>query len=252
MDNGQGKTTPATLGLMRSKQASVRVLAFLGASERFVKSPTYPTTYPSLLGFHQFYWASELAIGLLTTEQVADIEASTLSIAQVLTGQIVLYATEMGVDASIIAFAAATPSNDLYYPTASELQELSIASGAGLRPWFMEPYADGIVTAATPYRSDSILQQITAFCSRETELANLLITMKLATPSYPNPNDLPLNAVEIRIDGDLYGVIRRDLIVRYRDDKILITVPVDALKTLLVTAREIDFSLNAARVMGGF
>jgi hypothetical protein len=84
-------------------------------------------------------------------------------------------------------FASTTPSNDLYFPTDDELAELSIASGAGLMDWFMEPHGDGLVTAARPFRSDSMLEQITAFCRTGSGGANFLITMDLVTPSYPNP-----------------------------------------------------------------
>ncbi len=76
--------------------------------------------------------------------------------------------------------------------------------------------------------------------------------MDLATPSYPNPDDLPLEAVELTIDGQLHSIGRRALTLRYGDDKIFITVPIEALKTDLTRALEIDFRLDAARVMGGF
>lgn len=231
--------------------ASSCAYAFLGGRERFVDSPYYPTS-PSLLGFHQFYGNPERGSDMLTAEQVTEIETSTLSIAQALTGQIVLYAIEMGVDARIVAFASATPSDGLYFPTTAELEELSIASGSGLTKWFMEPYGDGLVVAARPHRSDSMLDQITAFCSKSSGTASLLFTMDLATPSYPNPDDLPLHAVELTIDGQLHSIGRRDLTLRYGDDKIFITVPIEALKTGLTRAREIDFRLDSARVMGGF
>lgn len=225
--------------------------AFLGGQERFVVSPYYPTG-PNLLGFHQFYGNPDRGSEMLTAEQVAQIEKSTMSIAQVLTGQIVLYAIEMGVDPRVVAFATATPSDNLYYPTVVELEELSIVSGSGLRPWFMEPYGGGLVTAARPHRSDSMLQQITAFCPKESREANFLITMDLATPSYPNPNDLPLNAVEITIDGQPYRIDRKELNVRYTNGSILIAMPVERIKAQIIGAQKIDFDLDAARVMGGF
>ena len=232
--------------------ASSCAYAFLGGVDRFVDSPYLNhTKTPSLLGFHQFYVNSGRERDMLTAEQATEIESSTLSIAQILTGQIVHYAIEMGVDAGIVALASVTPSDDLYYPTAAELEELSIVSGSGLRQWLMEPYGDGLVTATKPYRSDSFLNQVTAFCSKGSGKASFLITMYL-NPSFAGPDDLPLDAVELTIDGQLYGIARNNLNVRFTDDTILITVPVEALKTRLVHAREIDFSLDAARVVGGF
>ena len=46
----------------------------------------------------------------MTPEQAAGIRASTLSLAQAITGQIVMYAVQMGIDPRIVAFASATPS----------------------------------------------------------------------------------------------------------------------------------------------
>lgn len=231
--------------------ASSCAYAFLGGRERFLDSPYYPTD-SSLLGFHQFYGNPERGSDILTAEQVTEIETSTLSIAQVLTGQIVLYAMEMGVDARIVAFASATPSDDLYYPTAIELEELLLVSGSGLGQWFMEPYGDGLVAAVKPNRSDSMLEQITAFCSKKSGKANLLFTMDLATPSYPNPDDLPLDAIELKFDEQQHSIQRRDLAVRYSDGKIMITAPIEPLKMELAHAQNIDFRLVGARVMGGF
>jgi hypothetical protein len=231
--------------------ASSCAYAFLGGKERFVDSPYYPTD-PNLLGFHQFFGGPERGTEMLTSDQVAEIKSSTLSVAQAIMGQIVLYAIEMGVDPRIVAFASATPSDDLYYPTPSELDEFSIASGEGLRPWFMEPYADGLVTAAKPHRSDSMMEQITAFCRKGDGAPHFLITMDLRTPSYPNPDDLPLNAVEITIDGQEHSIARQRLDVRYGGASIYITVPVGALKDRIGNATELGFHLEAARVMGGF
>lgn len=232
--------------------ASSCAYAFLGGEVRFVDSPYYPTQEPSLLAFHQFSDQRVRDDELLTREQVAAIEASTLSMAQAITGYIVLYAIQMGIDPRIVSLASATASEDLYYPSRQELAEMSIASGSGLGEWFMDPYNGGLVTAARPQRSDSMLQQITAFCSREYGEESFLITMDLLTPSYPNPDDLPLNAVRIEVDGVRYAAPRRDLEVRYRGDTIVVTVPVGGIASQITSAREISFSLDAPRVMGGF
>lgn len=230
--------------------ASSCAYAFLGGEVRFVESPYYPTE-GSRLGFHQFYGGNDGEAELITAEQAARIRASTLSVAQAITGQIVMYAVEMGIDPRIVAFASSTPSDDLYFPTAAEIAELQIASGSGLAAWFMEPYNAGLVTAARPSRSDSMLEQITMFCLGAGK-AWMLITMDLQTPSYPNPDDLPLKAVEVLIDGQLHVISRRALDVRYGDGLILIRAPMDGLAGLLSGARQIEFSLDAARVMGNF
>jgi hypothetical protein len=158
----------------------------------------------------------------------------------------------MGVDPSIVAFASATASDDLYYPSEQEIEELSIASGSGLSDWFMEPYGTGLVVAARPKRSDSMLEQVTAFCSTSDGRARLLFTMDLVTPSYPDPEDLPLKGIGIMLDDKRYLVGRDDLKLRYGDGKIFMTALVDGLKTLISAVDQISFTLEAARVMGGF
>lgn len=231
--------------------ASSCAYAFLGGRTRFVDSPYYPVE-GNLLGFHQFYGSPDRGADTLSTEQVSAIEASTLSVAQALTGQIVLYAMEMGIDPRIVAFASTTSSDELYFPSNSELEELGLATRDGLGAWFMEPYGEGLITAARPHRPTSLLEQVTAFCRDGSGEPRLLITMDLATPSYPNPADLPLNALELTIDDQQHRVPRSDLDVRYGDQSIFITAPVGPLATRLMEARTLAMRLDAARVMGNF
>jgi hypothetical protein len=230
--------------------ASSCAYAFLGGEVRFVESPYYPTNDASL-GFHQFYGGGEDNSDLVTAEQAAQIRSSTLSVAQAITGQILMYAVEMGIDPRVVAFASSTQSNDLYFPTADEIDELNIASGSGLAAWFMEPYSTGLVTAAKPRRSDSMLEQITMYCLNDRK-PMMMIIMDLRTPSYPNPDDLPLDAVEVVIDGQLHKITRRNLDVRYNGDMILIRASMIGLSDRFSSATQVEFSLDAPRVMGNF
>ena len=232
--------------------ASACAYAFLGGAVRFVDSPYYPTSESNILAFHQFFSSANHGDELLTPEQVAAVEASTISMAQALTGSIVLYAIDMGIDPRIVALASSTPSSGLYQPTPQQIEELSIASGSGLAAWFMEPYNGGLVTATTPQRSDSLLQQITAFCSRDLGEESFLITMDLVTPSYPDPDDLPLRAVVFEINGIPFIAPRHDLAVRYRGNTIVLTVRVGGIAPLITNASQIRFSLDAPRSMGNF
>lgn len=231
--------------------ASSCAYAFLGGKERFVAAGS-PGKLKGRLGFHQFYGNPDGGNDMLTAGQVSDIESSTLSIAQALTGQIVLYAVEMGIDPRIVAFASATSSDDLYYPTADELVDLTIASGTGLRDWFMEPYGDGLIAAVKPYQSTSLLRQVTAFCGTANGKPSLLITLTKATASYPEPADLPINAVDLTIDGELYKIPRKSLSIRYGPDEIFITFQIKNLEAVISSAQTLDFSLDAPRAMGFF
>ncbi|SNR68004.1 hypothetical protein SAMN06265378_11640 [Paracoccus sediminis] len=232
--------------------ASSCAYAFLGGEVRFVDSPYYPTEN-SRLGFHQFYrGSSEEGAEMLTSQQVAELRSSTLSVAQAVTGQIVLYAMEMGIDPRIVALAAATPSDSLYFPTAAEMEELSIASGKGLSTWFMEPYSDGLVTATRPNRSDSVLQQVTAFCSGPSGEPKLLIKMRMGSTGDPDPVRSYVNAILISVDSKTYAIPKSDLSIRYEGGSAFLTVPVVGLPSLLVSAHRLEFGIDAARVMGLF
>lgn len=231
--------------------ASACAYAFLGGLNRFVNSPYYPGS-GNLLGFHQFYGSSERGSDMLTPEQVEEIETTSFSVAQAITGKIVLYAVEMGVDPRIVAFASATPSNDLYYPTAAEIEEFSIASGSRLGAWRMKPYGDGVITSAEPSRSDSMLTAITAFCLRNSGAASFVIAMEQNPNSHPDPYNLPINAVDLSIDRQKHSISKRELSLKYEKGQVYITFSVEALKQIIVAATEIEVRLDAARVMGGF
>lgn len=232
--------------------ASSCAYAFLGGETRFVESEYYPTD-GNLIGFHQFYGETDRGAEMLSETEVSEIKATTLSTAQVITGEIVLYALEMGIDPRIVAFAAATPSDDLYFPAPSEIVDLNIATGRGLGAWFMEPYADGLVAAARPLAPDSMLQQVTAFCD-EGDGKQILISMDLVTPSYPKVENLPLNGVEIQVDGVKYNAARSQIDVRYNTvgDTVLIAVPVSGIANKIGSADHLRFNLDAPRVMGNF
>lgn len=232
--------------------ASSCAYAFLGGSTRFIDSPYYPN-HGNLLGFHQFYNSqAHDPQGMLSSAEVAEIESSAYSVAQIVTGGIVLYAMDMGVDPRIVAFASSTGSDDLYFPTPADVEELSIATMQGLGEWFMEPYGPGLITAVRPRRESSLLQQVTAFCLTRSRQPRLLLTMDHANPYFETAEDLPLHGVNVILDGAEHWIGREALDVRMADRRITISAPADWLVPHIDRLTHIAFRLDAARVMGGF
>ncbi len=225
--------------------------AFLGGATRFVDSAYYPND-ANLLGFHQFYSsrANDLE-GMLSRAEAAEIESSAYSVAQIITGGIV-YAMEMRIDPRIVAFASATRSDDLYYPTPSEVEELNIASTMGLGEWFMEPYGQGLVAAVRPRRESSLLQQVTAFCQARAHEPRLLLTMDHANPYVVSAADLPIYGLEVILNGAVHRIGREALDVRISSPTITISAPAGWLEARIDSLTHLGIRLDAARVMGGF
>jgi len=232
--------------------ASACAYAFLGGSTRFIDGPYYPND-GNLLGFHQFYTsrANDLE-GMLSRSEAAEIESSAYSVAQIITGGIVLYAMDMGIDPRIVAFASATRSDDLYYPTPSEVEELNIATTMGLGEWFMEPYGQGLVTAVRPRRESSLLQQVTAFCQARAREPRILLTMDHANPYFVSAADLPIYGLEVILNGTVHRIGREALDVRLSSPTITISAPAGWLETRIDSLTHLGIRLDAARVMGGF
>lgn len=226
--------------------------AFFGGVDRFVDSRPYFNTVRSVLGFHQF-WKDPEGSGMLTQSEVNALEGTTLSAAQVLTGQIVLYTMDMGVDPRIVTLANSAGADDLFLPTPDDLAKLRIITNAGLENWFLEPYGAGLVAAVRGGNKTSLFRQVTAFCSAsDSSQASLLIATDIE-PQYPDLDVLPLRALEIIIDGEATAVARQELTLRVSNGKLNITAPLSPFqRERLLEARHIKFNLDAANAMGNF
>lgn len=225
--------------------------AFLGGVARFVDSPYYVTP-GSRIGFHQF-WRDPVEAGALTPEELTLLEQTALSTTQVITGGIVLYLIEMGVNAELIALITSAGRDDLYEPDAAARRVFQIETGIGLGPWFMEPYADGLVAASRGENADALFRQVTAFCTaRNDRQPSLLATMDFRSEGW-EARDLPVAALEITTDQAFIHVDRDRLDLRLSDGQLFITARLLGNEAEQIrAARGLRLRLDGPRAIGGF
>lgn len=117
---------------------------FMGGTERSLEN--------GRLGLHRFYSNER---GLSSDE------------AQFLSGMLVEYLVEMGVDARIFLAASRESASGMYYLSKEEGLEYDVITPSGYDDLFLEPYAGGIIAAARrldPTRPYDHVDQVTFFC----------------------------------------------------------------------------------------
>lgn len=226
--------------------------AFMGGVTRFLPSPYYPTNKPSRLGFHQFYDPTDPASAFMSPDQIKKLRDESISVAQLVTGQTVLYAIEMGVSADAIALATNTGSSTINYPSPEVLAEFKITTPQGFGKWFLEPYKGGMVAAAKPDLPTSMLVQTTSFC-RKLGDPKLLMTIKGFSSYYANKKELPISGAELEIDGQEKYIPNSYLSGRVDDGLLYLTIDLpQELAKAFVNAHSIDFQLDTPRSFGHF
>ncbi|MDA7428405.1 hypothetical protein PGB28_08035 [Primorskyibacter aestuariivivens] len=138
--------------------ASACAYAFLGGTTRRLAKG-------SKLGFHQFYMGVQGAS----------------SSAQQVSGQLVSYLVEMGVDPRIFAKASSQGAESMYWVPEDEAESFDLITPYGYDDFFLEPYGKGVVAAAkrkTPTGPYDLVHQVTAYCRKGT--ATLLFTADFA------------------------------------------------------------------------
>lgn len=138
--------------------ASACAYAFLGGTTRRMREG-------SKLGFHRFYMGVQGAS----------------SSAQQVSGQLVSYLVEMGVDPRIFAKASSQGADSMYWVPEDEAEEFDLITPFGYEDFFLEPYGNGIVAASkrkTPPGAYDNVYQVTAYC--RGGVAKLLFTATFA------------------------------------------------------------------------
>lgn len=181
--NGDGWPGPADC-------LSACAYAFLGGERRQFDGG-------SRIGFHQFALAGR---GLIAYEDT-----------QVISGELVSYIVEMGVDARIFAIASREVGNSFYYVSENEAVEFGLMTSSGYGAFFLEPFQGGIIAASRrrdePMAYDQTYQ-ITALC--RTGKPYLLFTT-LYGASHPAE-------FSISIDENYYSIPKADVSVRQKGD----------------------------------
>lgn len=205
--------------------------AFLGGEGRRVAEG-------SRLGFHQF--------GLPGGDTLPD--AVGLAGGQEISGLLIAYLIEMGIDPRLFVLASATPSNEMQYPSADQRLDFDIETPRGFGPFALEPYKAGIVAASkrqdAPRIYDEALQ-LTAFC--RSGGARLLMTVRSA------PAEQGLDAyLEFGSASEAILIDASQVSARAGDEVALFEVSLTAeAAQALVAANEMGLTIQASRVAGG-
>lgn len=183
------------------------------------------------LGFHRFYSATQ------------NIDGDS---AQVLSGLLVQYLVEMGVDARVFTFASQENDRSMFYPNDAQAQEFALKTPYGFDHFQLEPYKQGIV-AYSKRKGDvdlyDLTMQLTAYCKRGSP--KLLYLMAAGLTETAN--------FAFSADGKEYSVSADNVTVKPAGDGALLEVTLSkAQATSLTRATSMSSSFNYYRAIGGF
>ncbi|MCC5956899.1 MAG: hypothetical protein JJU07_12410 [Natronohydrobacter sp.] len=136
--------------------SSACAYAFLGGTIRQVPEG-------NRLGFHQFYLDASMVPVQVAGSALVQVMAET----QRLSGDIVFYLIEMGVDARLFSLGSQTEQAGMIYPDPQQMLDFDLVTPLGYGPFFLEPFRDGIVAASRrigPTRAYDEMTQLTALC----------------------------------------------------------------------------------------
>jgi hypothetical protein len=205
--------------------------AFLGGVGRKVPED-------SQLGFHQFGLpggaALPDAVGLVGGQEVS--------------GTLLAYIIEMGVDPRLFVLASATPSARMLYSSLKQRLEYDVETPRGFDRFVLEPYRAGIVAVSKRLDSPRIYDeavQLTAFC--RASMARLLVTVQGA------PTESGLDAtLELGPGVGAREIKPAQVSARAGEGVALFEVALaPEIAQALTKAPEIMLKINAPRVMGG-
>lgn len=136
--------------------ASACAYAFLGGTLRKVPEGNQ-------LGFHQFYVDPSQVPQQVSGNTLVKAMQET----QRLSGEIVSYLIEMGIDARIFGLGSQAGAAGMIYPDQSTMLDYDLVTLDGFAPFFMEPYGSGVIAASRrlgPTRLYDEMTQLTALC----------------------------------------------------------------------------------------
>ena len=183
------------------------------------------------LGFHRFY----------SPTQNIDGES-----AQVLSGLLVQYMVEMGIDARVFTFASQENDRSMFYPNDAQAQEFALKTPYGFDHFKLEPYKQGIV-AYSKRKGDvdlyDLTMQLTAYCKRGSP--KLLYLMAAGLTEAAN--------FLFSVDDQKYTVSADKVSVKPAGDEALLEVTLSkAQATSLTRATSMSSSFDYYRAIGGF
>jgi len=200
--------------------------AFMGGVERLWENG-------DRLGFHRFS---------------APGQAISASDAQVISGQLITYMVEMGIDARLFLVAAGQNAAQMYHVTDAEARAFDLVTPYGYDAFFLEPYRNGVLAATkrldTPGPYDAV-DQMTLFCRGGAAFAVLHAVGQGLQTGDTAP-------VWVTLDGDGVDLGAGALSVRAADRDIYLTIALPAgVAARMANARQLYVGADFPRVVGG-
>lgn len=183
------------------------------------------------LGFHRFYSPTQ------------NIDGDT---AQVLSGLLVQYMLEMGIDARVFTLASKEKDSSMFYPNDEQSQNFLLKTPYGFSHFQLEPYKDGII-AFSKRKGDVDLydytMQLTAYCKRGSPKLLFLMGIPLEETA-----DFSFYS------GDKEHVVSaNNVTLKPAKDNVLLEVTLTQTQALnFARADTISSYFSYARVFGGF
>ncbi len=144
------------------------------------------------LGFHKYSSGSSLS-KILNIDKIDDVEKLSISLSQYISGLLIEYIVEMGVDPRILSFIKNTSSDAIIYPTKEVLEEYNIISRTGLSSWSLEPVGSGAVMLASDQEASTPIEKVIFHC-RKTDGARLLTMVSVYSNAEWDIEALHLNS----------------------------------------------------------
>jgi len=147
--------------------ASACAYSFLGGTDRSLLDG-------SMIGFHQFHWEQSPELGI----SPAISEASGISQAQQVMGNLAAYLVEMGIDARLLQVASTASPDQIVTLSEDQLVQLHVVTPMGFGVWRMTPVEEGIVVSADRQDAASLERKIAFSCAAETRSPFFMIEVE--------------------------------------------------------------------------
>lgn len=188
----------------------------------------------SKIGVHRFYKDSA--------------SSYDLELAQVMSGEIISFLREMGVDPKLFELMASTSGRDILVLSDSELRKLNLLNYGELSAeWALQTTQNGIVYLQGQQETEAGLGKISFVCTAKGIGA---------VGAYLGPTEIPpeVEAVGLRINGSLVGELRlsRPVVVGAGGQLLVDFVPTQEELNLMLGAGKIGFSFKLPNQDQGF
>jgi len=208
------------------------------------------------LGIHQHYREDAVAEPLRKSLTAIDLSAS-----QMLTGLLVAYVIEMGVDARLVTIASlVAPSEELYALTRRDLEDLKVVTDVPVSraEWKLLPMRDGLIARNVQKQSEwDEVQTFEISCSAATGMRALQIAIPLGTLEDRVKGEIDYWRVPVILSTTGFKVAIKEPTFAFsgpaNDRLMTITIPIDQLLARVLNAGgNVDWSRDASRASERF